>query len=1194
MRIRNYLPALFSYLVLTTIVAILFSRNYTPGTWLTGWDNLHPEFDFTTNIIERSIFSVWQEYQGLGLHAGNAHAADLLRQIGLWFLSLIFAPNLLRYSYHFAALLTGTIGMYMLLTRRVLTSLPKVRTLAALAGALVYLLNLGTMQNFYVPYEAFSHFYASLPWLLFTLLGYLQKPTRRSMFFLIVANILATPMSYIPTIFIVYLMIVGIVLVGHLTKRHTIERAITALFIIALVNAYWLLPFLSFVRGGTDFVTEVKINRMFTQEAFLRSSAFGDARSIAMLKGFLFDTTDLVDAQNGHDFLMRPWITHLANPWASGIFVGLFGFVLLGYFAALGQKRPLARVFVGILILSLFMLMSDSPPTGSVFLWLREHTPLFGQVLRFPYTKFVVVASLGYGVGAAYFFSWLLPAIPRAGQGVTMIGLATVLVFANLPSFTGNFIYSRMRQTIPDEYFALFSFFQSQDRAGRIANLPQPTFWGWTAYDWGYRGSGFPWYGIPQPILDRAFDVWNPANERYYEELSRSIYNYTDPSQLQKVLEKYTITYLWIDGRVILPDKPKLVATAPLMARIEAIPGIQKIFTAGKQTVYRYAPNATSSFMRAIFGPIVNGRIEGAEITKTDGGVRLMTTLPAGTIHVPPLGGAGEPTLAQVSRSSDAIKIEPILPGIFLGNVRADSPQETAKTLIIPLPRASSPGFVQLNDTLVSSDGATGTAILSPTNNYLAVYGSAPDLTGSLGAIAGEALHNCADGSRSAKTVFSKTEESDGSITLSGMQSHPCVYAPMTKLLPLFGRQKITIGIIQLKLRYQSTTGASPVMCLTKEGETDCFYRSPDVPATSDGLWHEVVYRVPLFGYPLDKTWFKLELAADGGDRTQRIRYGDVSVAVFASPVHKQSFAPPGTQTGYDIPFTGGVVAVTIHDYPTVSILPASLPKGRKNCYTLGKGSFDRTVVADESEGQIVEYQATDASSCDWYYVEAPALSLGGVVSYRTKNMSGRPIKTCLKMDPPGYCLYEDILFDVGSDWSTVWRVTPPIGLTHPQLFVEFDNYAVGREKRVNRISRIDFTALPVSWLTSLTFTDADRPMGVLSDKSGSPVSAQRINPVYYLAKLDPAPQGNQTLILSQSFDNGWIAIAKTNSFPFFAVLKNHILVNNWSNGWTLPSNEVTNNELTIVIFFLPQLWQWLGFALLPLPFLALLWYSKK
>ena len=52
---------------------------------------------------------------------------------------------------------------------------------------------------------------------------------------------------------------------------------------------------------------------------------------------------------------------------------------------------------------------------------------------------------------------------------------------------------------------------------------------------------------------------------------------------------------------------------------------------------------------------------------------------------------------------------------------------------------------------------------------------------------------------------------------------------------------------------------------------------------------------------------------------------------------------------------------------------------------------------------------------------------------------------------------------------------------------------------------------------------------------------------------------------------------------------KKHVLVNNWENGWTIDPG--TNG--TIYIFFWPQLLEFLGFALLPIPFLVV-WKTKR
>ena len=122
-------------LLLTLIIAIVCVLNYTPGTWLTGWDNLHPEFDFKMNVM-RSIFSVWQEYQGLGLLAGMAHASDLPRQLFLWGISFIIPDSLLRYFFQFLMLYVGTIGSYVFLKKIIQNRF------ISFLGALFYLLNL--------------------------------------------------------------------------------------------------------------------------------------------------------------------------------------------------------------------------------------------------------------------------------------------------------------------------------------------------------------------------------------------------------------------------------------------------------------------------------------------------------------------------------------------------------------------------------------------------------------------------------------------------------------------------------------------------------------------------------------------------------------------------------------------------------------------------------------------------------------------------------------------------------------------------------------------------------------------------------------------------------------------------------------------------------------------------------------------
>jgi len=54
--------------------------------------------------------------------------------------------------------------------------------------------------------------------------------------------------------------------------------------------------------------------------------------------------------------------------------------------------------------------------------------------------------------------------------------------------------------------------------------------------------------------------------------------------------------------------------------------------------------------------------------------------------------------------------------------------------------------------------------------------------------------------------------------------------------------------------------------------------------------------------------------------------------------------------------------------------------------------------------------------------------------------------------------------------------------------------------------------------------------------------------------------------------------------------------VNNWENGWELENAQCTmkNAQCTIVIYYLPQLLEFAGLGLLPIPFIFLLFLKMK
>ncbi|HOG37736.1 MAG TPA: hypothetical protein PKZ29_02335 [Candidatus Woesebacteria bacterium] len=216
------------------IVLFLCLQNFTPGTFLVGWDNLMPELGIWLNL-KRSFFAVWQAYQGLGLVGGMAHATDLIRQLILLPFTFILPVNLIRYFWHFAMIFLGTFGIYFGLIK-----VAAFKKSTAFIAALFYLLNFGSIQNFWAPLETFSTFWGFFPWLIFSILDYLNHPTKLKLYKLLILNLLAIPAFYVQTVFIVYCLTLAIIFILH-PKSFPVLVKIAHQFLLAAASGLFFL-----------------------------------------------------------------------------------------------------------------------------------------------------------------------------------------------------------------------------------------------------------------------------------------------------------------------------------------------------------------------------------------------------------------------------------------------------------------------------------------------------------------------------------------------------------------------------------------------------------------------------------------------------------------------------------------------------------------------------------------------------------------------------------------------------------------------------------------------------------------------------------------------------------------------------------------------------------------------------------------
>jgi len=584
-------------IVLGLIVVVIGIINYAPKYYLSGWDNLQTEL-YPWLAVKRAFFSAWQEYQSFGLVSGMAHAADLVRALFVVFLSFILPQQAVRYVFHILMLFIGANGAYILINEQ----LGPRKQIFAFFGGLFYLLNFGTIQLFYVPYEAFTIFYAMLPWELWIFIKILhtrEKSWRKDLIVFVIINILATPQAYVQTLFVVYFGILVLISLGNLTSYHSIKlnfiRPFLLLTIIFCINSFWILPQIYFLKTAGSVVQQAKINQLSTETVYLQNLEKGTLGDVFTFKGFYYDLFS-----KNSSYLFLPWRDHFKNETTTIISVGCIVLFFIGLFSNRKKTLLFTLPTLGILI----PLLSRTPLFEQINSYMRN-VGLIGQIFRSPFTKFIIPFSLFFsffiasGVAAVVHISRKFHILQYLFYGIVF----GCIIFQSLPVFRGFLFAPDMRVSIPSDYKYMINYFKTVDTHKRIALLPDYTFWGWFLTRWGYNGSGFIWYGIEQPIVSRTFDVWSSHSESYFWEMKQAI-DSNNVDHVQQVLIKYNISYLILD-KTLLPvtSSAKGMQYEKLNSIFNSLPTIKTVYEGKDLSLYEVMSPTNSATTGILASP---------------------------------------------------------------------------------------------------------------------------------------------------------------------------------------------------------------------------------------------------------------------------------------------------------------------------------------------------------------------------------------------------------------------------------------------------------------------------------------------------------------------------------------------------------------------------------------------------------------
>lgn len=545
----------FSILIL--VFGVIIVSNF-PHTWYTGWDNLHPEFNFGLNLW-RAFTSVWQPNQGLGTFGGHGYAATLPHTLVLYILSIFLPDIYLRSIFTFACLFLGGTGIFFLTRTLLAQKVQQIKDFSSLLAGLFYILNYATIQNFYIQLEAFIVHFAALPWLFYTIIKFLEKRTWKRFLLFLFVSFITSVQGFIPPLFLVFVILLSIFLLLYVLEKISLQRikiSIIVFLATIIVNAYWLFPVGYYTFTRSDIYLNSYNNISSTENFLEKNKKYGTMDNIVRFRGFLSEAIDI--KSDGTVFnIFYAWELHKNTKFAQLLSFILFLMVVLGGIKSIFKKdSQFSGFFLAGFLLSLTFLATNTFPFSAISEVL-QNLPVFKQAFRISFTKFsiafVFFCSILFGLGFSALLS-LIFSIERERVKKLIFSVAILagfisVVYLSLPVFSGNLLYSRTKIEIPSTYFQLFDYFKNQNKNQRIANFPQGWNWGWSVYEWGYSGSGFLWYGIEQPIMDRSFDVWGDKNENYYWETYNAIFSQRF-HLVDNLMEKYQIQWLIFDENV--------------------------------------------------------------------------------------------------------------------------------------------------------------------------------------------------------------------------------------------------------------------------------------------------------------------------------------------------------------------------------------------------------------------------------------------------------------------------------------------------------------------------------------------------------------------------------------------------------------------------------------------------------------------
>ena len=1215
----NVLKKLLPHWPIVTLLAIsllVTLTNYRFGTYLSGWDTLHPEFN-VTQYIQRVIFGAWQEHQGLGAPASQAHAAELPRLIPLFFLKVLLPDSLVRHLFFFVMYSLGGVGVYLFIRH---CWFEKKRNdhyvWASFLGALLYLFNLGTLQHFYVPLEMFAVHFATIGFVMYSFYQCIQHPSVKNYALFFFIQIVSAPSAHTATLFYMYtgtLFLYGLIFALLISPSRRIafrQMAILALITLS-AHFYWIGPNAYYIFNHSDYVREAKISRQFSSEAFWQNQAFGNIADILIFKNFLFNWMDYNFEDKKFVPLLDEWENHLEKD------VGYPFLNILALICLLGLVLSIARrdskhslAFFTLFIIPLFFINNLNFPSARVFIYLQSVSSTLTEALRFPFTKFSIVLMVAFSAYFAHFIAWALSYFHTLSEdkdrqyfkiGTVIIAILLVL-YPMTPAF-GNLVSPSMKVKYPSEYSQLFEWFSTQPHQSRVASFPLITQFGWTYNEWpiklknqGYQGAGFLWFGLEQPLLDREFDRWSETNEFFYYELSYAV-DTENQDLFNKILKKYEVHWLLYDESALDPniDKNashkdkflKMVSNNPSVAPAQSF-NFLKVYqvqsddeswiTSSPTTVVNTVTervrkdviydevgdyiSVTNSDLAYPFAHLAKETSRSYSLTGDS--ISTSVQFEGNSLSLPDWRKTSKTIPVEISAklvtaSSLQLTLTSILPTITSGDQSlslSDTAPARSKSFILSIPDPSQTYILRIGDGYIiftpsEVETVFGSFVVPLETFAVDLYAATPAVSFDL--FDGHSYEAVDCATQAPNPTVSATDTQNG-ISVSTSELIACASKPQFHTVN-------SAGLLSLSFDYQSSTPSTYTrVCVFQEGVEGCINQGEYYIDMATGTPKTLQVFEPIFSAASVNVAFNL--AANHGFRQLTYTNGALDFHPLLGTItldagSLQELAPRETILQIDPnPEQKTTITITQEFGEKQDLLVTrnlSSVAAAQNCASQGNVSFI------PYQGSHTLTSSLKGIACEHFLFSGVSPLSDYLLVVGATNVQGKELLINV-FDSEQEVV--DEVFRRGPDTQFFWLTG---NRRSNDISLSLQGHSYGEYESINQVNQLGLVAFPVSYVSQIK-TNTEMP--ALSPSTVR--TTKRIANFWYTASVNSESQS--VLKLSQSYDRSWIAFPNVNILRPFT----HVKHNSWANAWVIPPG-----SHSITILYLPQLLEFIGFALL-------------